>query len=466
MALLSKTAVAPLPVVLLGLAWWQRGRVTRRDVWRSAPFFAASLVLGLITVWFERHVAAGSVMIVRDDSFWSRLAVAGRAVWFYLYKALVPLNLMSIYPRWQTDPSKALSYVPGALVVGALLLLWWKRGRWGRVWLFCAAYYVAMLLPVLGFVNIGFMSCSLVADHWQYFSILAPIAVVAAGIASLKSKVQSLKPKVQSPKAEVRRPKSEGRRLKSRFQGGRGLVGTAVCGAMLVGLGGLTWRQSALYANAETLWQGTLAVNPGCQQAHYGLADAYFRKGKLAEAAAELKTTLRLKPDHIEAQKRLADLLLKMGEAAEAIPYCEAVVKAEPKDAHAHFVLGSACLASKRLESAVASYREAVQLAPDTPECLNALAWIYATCPKAELRNGAEAVRLAERACVLTKRQKTAMLDTLAAAYAEAGRFDDAVKIAEEIRALAVLAHDTNTADTARQRLALYQAGKPYRDEP
>jgi hypothetical protein len=90
---------------------------------------------------------------------------------------------------------------------------------------------------------------------------------------------------------------------------------------------------------------------------------------------------------------------------------------------------------------------------------------MYATNPKPELRDGAEAVRLAEEACRITQRRQTAMLDTLAAAYAEAGRFEQAVRTTEEIRTLALAAHDAVTADTARQRLKLYQAGKAYRDE-
>ena len=158
--------------------------------------------------------------------------------------------------------------------------------------------------------------------------------------------------------------------------------------------------------DAMAMFLQTIKLYPGLAEAHYNLGNAYVRKGKVAEGLAELKATLRLKPDYLEAQEKLADALLKLGKAAEAIPYCEAVVKARPQDAHAHFNLGSACLAAKRLAQATASFKEAVRLAPDTPECLNALAWIYATSPQAQLRNGAEAVRLAERACQLTKRQR------------------------------------------------------------
>jgi Flp pilus assembly protein TadD len=214
-----------------------------------------------------------------------------------------------------------------------------------------------------------------------------------------------------------------------------------------------------MFSNAATL-------NPGLAQARWNLGNSYLQKGNVAEGLAEMKRAVQLSPEDIEAHRRFGDVLIKLGRTAEAMPYCETVVKANPGDAHAHFLLGAACLAEKRFAEAVANFREAVRLAPDTPECMNALAWIYATSPQSEFRSGTEAVRLAEEACKLTKRQRPATLDTLAAAYAEAGRFDDAVKTTEELRALAASAHDTNTVDTARQRLELYQARKPYRDEP
>jgi tetratricopeptide (TPR) repeat protein len=230
------------------------------------------------------------------------------------------------------------------------------------------------------------------------------------------------------------------------------------------GLGTAYARQAKL-DDAIAMFLKATTLDPGLEAAHCNLGKAYLIKGKTAEAIAELKTALRLKPDKTEAQAMLADALIQTGKASEALPYCEAVVNAEPRNAHAHFVLGSAHLSAKRLAQAVVNFKEALRLAPDAPECLNALAWIQATSPQAEFRNGSEAVRLAEAACRITKRQQTGILDTLAAAYAEAGRFDEAIKTTEEIRALAAAAHDTNAVDEARQRLGLYQAGKPYRDE-
>ena len=110
----------------VGCVWWRRGAVRREDFLRSVPFFVLSLVFGLVTIWFHHYRALGGRQF-QTGGFASRLAVAGWAPWFYLYKALVPLKLTAVYPKWPIDASDWLVYLPGTILVGCLALFWWKR---------------------------------------------------------------------------------------------------------------------------------------------------------------------------------------------------------------------------------------------------------------------------------------------------------------------------------------------------
>ena len=248
--------MVPLPVVLLGLAWWRRGAVTRQDVKRSLPFFVLALVMGLVTMWFQSQRAIGDE-IIRTDGFAARLAGAGWGIWFYLYKAVLPLDLLFVYPRWQIDGANALAYLPLILVVAVLLVCWRYRERWGRGWFFGVGYFVLLLLPVVGFVDIYFMKFSLVADHWQYFAIVAVAVAVAAGLQWLPW--------------------------------GRELRLGASLGVLAV-LALLTWQQSAKYADEETLWHATLAGNPRCGLAHNNLGAILLDKAQDNRALPQLKT--------------------------------------------------------------------------------------------------------------------------------------------------------------------------------
>ena len=115
-----------------------------------------------------------------------------------------------------------------------------------------------------------------------------------------------------------------------------------------------------------------------------------------------------------------------------------------------------------KAEEAVAHYNEAIRLKPDWPEPLNDLAWLLATYPRAELRNGVQAVELAERACRLTTFKEARFLGTLDAAYAEAGRFPEAITIAEQAKSTALAAGEKSTAEQADERLKLYRSGLPF----
>ena len=177
-AMLCKTQVIMAPLVLLGLAWWRRGRITGRDLSAVAPLLVFAAGFAAVTLWFQRQYALGLVPSRRRGS--SRLAAAGIIPWFYLYKTLVPADLMMVYPRWDVSPLNPLSYVPGVLLVVALAGCWLRRKTWGRPVLAASGYSLVVLFPVLGFFEMSFARLSLVSDHLQYAAILGPIVLVAA----------------------------------------------------------------------------------------------------------------------------------------------------------------------------------------------------------------------------------------------------------------------------------------------
>ncbi len=130
LALLAKTSVVMLPAVLLLCAWWRRGRISGKDLLRTVPFFALSLGLGLVTMWFQKHNVIGATL-VRPEGICSRLAAAGWMVWFYLFKLLLPAGLCVIYPRWEVDGAIWLAFAPLAILAAGLALLWLRRREMG-----------------------------------------------------------------------------------------------------------------------------------------------------------------------------------------------------------------------------------------------------------------------------------------------------------------------------------------------
>ena len=246
-------AALTLPVVLLACAWWQRqGAIGRRDVLGMLPFLLiAALMVGMEVT--QQHAVAGT-SVVRSDSFLSRTAIASYAVWFYFWKLLWPANLVFIYPQWNINERNLLSYLPGVLLVVILALAWWRRRSWGRPVVMAMVCYVALLLPVLGFVNIYFMEYSLVADHWQYAAMIVPCAMAAALV-------------------------TVGRRLSWPRP-----AGYAACLLLLATLSCLTWQQTWMYTDIETLFRATIDGNPACWMAHNNLALLLADSGRTDEA--------------------------------------------------------------------------------------------------------------------------------------------------------------------------------------
>ncbi len=228
-------------------------------------------------------------------------------------------------------------------------------------------------------------------------------------------------------------------------------------------LGGLLHRQGKP-DQAAAHYREALRIDPGYVEAYNNLGILRMQEGRLEEAVGNYQEALRLAPLNTETLYNLGVVLARQGHLDEAISRFREAVRLEPGRSAFHTSLAMALATQGGLEEAIDHYREAIRLDPADPGPRNNLAWIESTHPDPGFRNGPEAVELAERACEISPDRNPAFLDTLAAAYAEAGRFPEAVTtLAEAISQ----AESRGMEDFIREstvRLEGYKAGRPYRE--
>ncbi len=191
------------------------------------------------------------------------------------------------------------------------------------------------------------------------------------------------------------------------------------------------------------------------------LGDVLVHLGRRDEGMAAYRKVLQLDPRYTEVRTNLGGLLLIAGRLDEAAAEFAGAARLDPENAFAHFCLGRALARQKKEKPALAAYRRAVELKPDYPEALAGLAKVLAACEDPSLRNGAEAVTAAQRACELTGHKAPEFLDVLAAAHAQAGAFSEAVATARKALTLAEEARKHALARDIAARLQLYLEGKP-----
>jgi len=218
--------------------------------------------------------------------------------------------------------------------------------------------------------------------------------------------------------------------------------------------------------SAVTEYVSIMRDQPDSARLHCDLGGAYVQKGRFEEAARHLKEAVRLKPDYGEAHLRLGMALGGQRKFLEASEHLQKAAELNPKDPLPHQWLALAWTELSDMEKAIAEYQRAIQIKPDLAPPMNNLAWLMATHPEAKFRDAKEAIQLAERACELTKRRQPVFLGTLAAAYAEGGRFEDAVTTAELATTLAEAEGQKEVAEKNRELLKSYRAGQPWREVP
>ena len=210
-------------------------------------------------------------------------------------------------------------------------------------------------------------------------------------------------------------------------------------------------------------YQKGLKFQPNDADAHNNLGLIFAGRGRVDEAIAEYQTALKLLPDNAEAHYNLGLALANRGRLDEAIVAYRKALEIRPDFADAHNNLGAVLEQQGRSAEAIAQYQAAMKANPDYPDAYNNLAWVRATSGEASIRNGKEAVELAQRAVRLSGGRSPNYLDTLAAAYAEAGRFSEAVQTARTGPGPRRATEQQPLADALRAKIALYEAGKPLR---
>ena len=296
--------------------------------------------------------------------------MAGCAVWFYLWKLVWPVDLVFVYPRWNLNAMGArCGSCPACCWRRSSALAWRWRRTWGRPVLMLTVCYVALLLPVLGFVDIYFMEFSLVADHWQYAAAIVP----CAAFAGLVSRQWSLVSGQRSVVSRGQRTTDNGQRASDVHPSSfllplLSLAGYAACVALLATLAALSWRQSSMYADVERLYRTTLDRNPDCWMIRNNLGVVLVRRGQIDEAVGQYRQALQLKPDYAEAYNNLGAALARQRRIDEAIGQYQQALQIKPDYAEAHNNLGSALVQRGRIDEAIGHLHRALEVNPDYTE--------------------------------------------------------------------------------------------------
>ncbi|HEX4638592.1 MAG TPA: tetratricopeptide repeat protein [Chthoniobacterales bacterium] len=416
--LLSKPMLVTTPVILLLLDYWplsggrrteDSGRKTAEQTsWsklfvEKIPLFILSLVVAFLTTRgiAPAHSAADQV------PFLTRIGNGLVSYLVYIWETIWPANLALFYPYPQ-DGLPLWQLIVAAAVLLAITIAVFAL-RKSRPYLFVGwLWYVVMLLPVIGLIQVNLQAH---ADRYTYLPQIGLLIAITWTVADL---LTTLNAKIKTPNSTL----SVGRWALSVF-----------CCAIVIALALCARAQVSYWRDSETLWTRTIAVTKDNYFAHASLADLLMRRGRVGEAMEHSEEALRIRPGNADAQNNLGLALLQRGETKRAVAHLEKALDVDPGHMNAEVNL----------------------------------AWVLATAPDDSLRNGARAVQLAEDVMSRAGHANAIVLRTLAAAYAEAGRFNDATATAQQAIEIARATGNQGLIVDLQRSIAAYQSNQPIR---
>jgi len=484
--LMSKPMVVTLPFVLLLLDFWPLNRFSSfqfqissseepstlnhqpstesafRLIYEKLPFFALTLAAGVVT--YSVQTSGRTLWSPAERPFSSRVANALWAYERYISKTFWPADLSIFYPYPHHWPAGLVIGAASLLAIWSGLLIW--RARQNPCLFVGWFWFLGTLIPTIGLVQVGSQS---MADRYMYIPSVGLFILVAWGFNDFLNW----------------RP--HWRRITT-FAGGVALAGCLVGTEIQLSYWqnsiklfrhaievttdnfvaytclGETLSDLGLKKEAMEFCGEAVEISPNSPVAQYNFGMALLQNNRLDEALAHLDAAARLAPHNSEVQYNFGLFLLLHNKSDEAASHFAAALVERPDFAEAHRRLAQALSQQHKSKEAIFHYHEALRLKPDFADALNELAWILATAPDSGLRSGTEAVQLAKRACELAQNRQAAFLTTLSAAYAETGRFPDAIATAQIAGKLAQTAGQKKIAAQDGELLNLYQAGHPFRE--
>jgi len=415
LALLAKTSVVMLPMAMLGIALYRRGRLERRDWVEALPFFVLSVIFGVLTIWYQHHNAMAGWAPYRGLG--ERIATMGWALLLYLQTAFVPVRLALVYPQWPVPAVSPLFWLPLVFVVGFFAALWYYRLRyaWVRATLFALGYHALLLLPVLGLLDMAYFSIGPAANHLQYLALMGSVALAAAGIMRLSRRAATM---------------------------------AGVAAVLVVSFGAVTYQRASAYENDFTLWTAAVRDSPRSIFARNQLSALLLDAGRVPEALGQLDAMARLARDPADRRRYRSQWFLYSRRIDEAIAEARAALRiSQSQDVRddAAFVLANA----GQLAESIEIYQSLVRESPQASAYSHTLSLVLS-----------RAGRIAEAADVLRaycRRQpgNPLMEKTLAMVLMRMGRYGEARERAAVVLGVPV------TDPRAEQKLAEWtsQAG-------